>query len=344
LQQSLRMVVGRKWVLKHHFQGNPKPEDFELVEEELPPLKENEIQFHSLFLSVDPYMRPYTMRMTPPFTMIGSSVAEVEESRHPKYPKGSTIIILAGWIERGVVNPDKMGKDSPGNTLGGIIPAADVGKLSKSVLLGACGMPGNTAYFGLLEICKPKAGETVVVSGAAGAVGSLVGQIAKIKGCRVIGYAGTDEKCQWLKEIGFDEAFNYKKVKVGESLAKAAPKGVDCYFDNVGGEMTAAVMSLMNTRGRVAVCGAISHYNDVGGYTKVTDVLPLCVFKELMVEGFLVGRWKDRWMEGVMAMASWVMKGDIKVRETVMDGFEKMPYALMGLFTGDNTGKMVVKA
>jgi len=330
--------------LKHHFQGNPKPEDFELVEEELPPLKENEIQFHSLFLSVDPYMRPYTMRMTPPFTMIGSSVAEVEESRHPKYPKGSTIIILAGWIERGVVNPDKMGKDSPGNTLGGIIPAADVGKLSKSVLLGACGMPGNTAYFGLLEICKPKAGETVVVSGAAGAVGSLVGQIAKIKGCRVIGYAGTDEKCQWLKEIGFDEAFNYKKVKVGESLAKAAPKGVDCYFDNVGGEMTAAVMSLMNTRGRVAVCGAISHYNDVGGYTKVTDVLPLCVFKELMVEGFLVGRWKDRWMEGVMAMASWVMKGDIKVRETVMDGFEKMPYALMGLFTGDNTGKMVVKA
>jgi len=337
-------VVGRKWVLKHHFQGNPKPEDFELVEEELPPLKENEIQFHSLFLSVDPYMRPYTMRMTPPFTMIGSSVAEVEESRHPKYPKGSTIIILAGWIERGVVNPDQMGKDSPGNTLGGVIPAADVGKLSKSVLLGACGMPGNTAYFGLLEICKPKAGETVVVSGAAGAVGSLVGQIAKIKGCRVIGYAGTDEKCQWLKEIGFDEAFNYKKVKVGESLAKAAPKGVDCYFDNVGGEMTAAVMSLMNTRGRVAVCGAISHYNDVGGYTKVTDVLPLCVFKELMVEGFLVGRWKDRWMEGVMAMASWVMKGDIKVRETVMDGFEKMPYALMGLFTGDNTGKMVVKA
>merc|ERR1719228_1897502 len=252
-------------------------------------------------------MRPYTMRMTPPFTMIGSSVAVVEDSKHPSYPKGSTIIIYAGWVERGIAKPDEMGS-------GRVRKAADMGSLSKSLLLGACGMPGNTAYFGLLEICKPKAGETVVVSGAAGAVGSLVGQIAKIKGCKVIGYAGTDEKCKWLKELGFDEAFNYKKVGVAESLSKAAPKGVDCYFDNVG------------------------------GYSEVTDILPLCVAKELKVEGFLVGRWTERWMEGVTAMAGWVMKGDIKVRETVVEGFEKMPIAFMGLFTGDNTGKMVVKA
>merc|ERR1719384_1085969 len=289
-------------------------------------------------------MRPYTMRMTPPFTMIGSSVAEVEESRHPKFPKGSTIIILAGWVERGVVNPDKMGKDSPGNTLGGIMPAPDLGQLSKSLLLGSCGMPGNTAYFGLLELCQPKQGETVVVSGAAGAVGSLVGQIAKIKGCRVIGYAGTDEKCQWLKEIGFDEAFNYKKVKVGESLTKAAPKGVDCYFDNVGGEMTAAVMAAMNVRGRASICGAISHYNDKGEYTKVTDILPLAIGKELKIEGFLVGRWKARWVEGIKAMAAWVISDQVKVKETVVEGFDKMPEAFMGLFTGQNTGKMIVKA
>merc|ERR1712203_1265216 len=149
-------------------------------------------------------MRPYTSRMTPPFTMIGSSVAEVEESRHPDFPVGTTIVL------------------------------------------------------GLLEICKPKAGETVVVSGAAGAVGSLVGQIAKIKGCNVVGFAGTDEKCNWLKSIGFDHAFNYKKADVTESLAKAAPKGVDCYFDNVGGEMSVAVLNAMNTRGRAAICGAIS--------------------------------------------------------------------------------------
>merc|ERR1719189_552708 len=195
-------------------------------------------------------MRPYTMRMSPPFTMIGSSVAVVEETRNPKFTVGQTIIILAGGVERGVVNPDKMGKDSPGNTLGGVMPAPDLGPLSKSLLLGSCGMPGNTAYFGLLEICKPKAGETVVVSGAAGAVGSLVGQIAKIKGCNVVGFAGTDEKCEWLKSIGFDHTFNYKKVGVAESLAKAAPKGVDCYFDNVGGEMSVAVLNAMNTRGR----------------------------------------------------------------------------------------------
>merc|ERR1719266_1700396 len=289
-------------------------------------------------------MRPYTMRMSPPFTMIGSSVAVVEETRNPKFTVGQTIIILAGWVERGVVNPDKMGKDSPGNTLGGIMPAPDLGPLSKSLLLGSCGMPGNTAYFGLLELCQPKAGETLVVSGAAGAVGSLVGQIAKIKGCKVIGYAGDDDKVAWLKSIGYDEAFNYKKVGVAESLAGPAPRGVDCYFDNVGGEMSAAVLLNMNTRGRVAVCGAISHYNEKGGYSKVTDILPLAIAKELKIEGFLVGRWKARWVEGIRAMAAWVISGQVQVKETVVEGFEKMPDAFMGLFTGDNTGKMVVKA
>jgi len=339
------MVLGRRWVLKQHFVGHPKPEDFELVEEELPKLKDKQIRFRSLFLSVDPYMRPYTARMTPPFTMIGSSVAEVEESTHPDHPVGSTIVIMAGWIERGVLSPDSMGKDSPGKVLGGVHQAPNLGSLSKSLLLGACGMPGNTAYFGLLEICDPKPGETVVVSGAAGAVGSLVGQIAKIKGCNVIGFAGSDEKCTWLKSIGFDYAFNYKKSDVTESLTKAAPKGVDCYFDNVGGDMSTAVLNKMNTRGRASICGAISHYNEVGGYSKTQDILPLCIFKELKVEGFLVGRWAGpRWAEGIKAMAAWVGSGKIKVRETVVEGFDKMPHALMGLFTGENTGKMVVKA
>jgi len=338
------MVLGRRWILKHHFHGSPKPEDFQLVEEELPALQDRQIQFRSIFLSVDPYMRPYTARMKPPFTMIGSSVAEVEESTHPSYTKGSTIVIMAGWVERGVVSPDSMGKDSPGGTLGGIMPAPDLGPISKSLLLGTCGMPGNTAYFGLLELCSPKPGETVVVSGAAGAVGSVVGQIAKIKGCKVIGFAGSDEKCSWLKSIGFDHAFNYKKCGVAESLAQAAPNGVDCYFDNVGGEMSIAVLNAMNTRGRAAICGAISHYNEVGGYSKTQDILPLCIFKELKIEGFLVGRWINRWGEGIKALAGWVASGDIKVRETMVEGFEKMPQALMGLFTGENTGKMVVRA
>merc|ERR1719411_172054 len=261
-------------------------------------------------------MRPYTSRMKPPFTMIGSSVAEVEESKHPNFPVGATIVIMAGWVERGIVDPDKMNKDSPGGTLGGVMPAPDLpGGLSKSLLIGSCGMPGNTAYFGLL------------------------------KGCNVVGFAGSDEKCSWLKSIGFDHAFNYKKTDVTESLAKAAPKGVDCYFDNVGGEMSVAVLNAMNTRGRAAICGAISHYNEVGGYSKTTDILPLCIFKELMVEGFLVGRWAGpRWVEGIKAMAGWVAAGDIKVKETTVEGFARMPQALMGLFTGENTGKMLVKA
>jgi len=254
------MVVGRKWVLKQHFHGEPKKGDLELVTEQLPRLQERQILFRSEYLSVDPYMRPYMSRLKPPVTMIGSSVAVVEQSTHPDFPTGTTVIIHAGWVERGVCSPDEMGPGasvgSSATKMGRIMAVPELG-VSKSLLLGACGMPGNTAYFGLLELCRPQSGETVVVSGAAGAVGSLVGQIAKLHGCRVIGFAGSEAKCAWLKEIGFDEAFNYKKSGVVESLEAAAPAGVDCYFDNVGGEMTAAVLSRMNSRGRVAVCGAI---------------------------------------------------------------------------------------
>merc|ERR1719400_1276455 len=289
-------------------------------------------------------MRPYTMRMSPPFTMIGSSVAVVEETRNPKFTVGQTIIILAGWVERGVVNPDKMGKDSPGNTLGGIMPAPDLGQLSKSLLLGSCGMPGNTAYFGLLELCQPKQGETVVVSGAAGAVGSLVGQIAKIKGCKVIGFAGTDEKCDWLtKELGFDKAYNYKTTSVDEALKDGAPNGVDCFFDNVGGvDATIVINNHMNTFGRISGCGAISVYNDKEP-KMIPSIQGSMVFKQLRYEGFIVTRWLGRWMEGLMQMAQWMREGKIKTEETVIEGFENMPEAFMGLFTGANKGKMVVK-
>jgi len=328
------MVLGRRWVLKNNFDGLPKKEDFQLVEEELPELKDDEFIFHSSYISVDPYQRPYSAQMTPPLTMIGSSLAVVEQSKNSSYPEGSEIIIYAGWVERGVADPTKISR---------IMMAPDIGSMSKSLLLGACGMPGNTAFFGFLELCDPKEGETLVVNGAAGAVGSLVGQIAKIKGCNVIGYAGTEAKCDWLRSIGFDKAYNYKTTDIGKSLKEAAPKGVDCYFDNVGGEMSATIMQAMNTRGRVSVCGAISHYNDQGGFSKVTDILPLCIFKELRVEGFLVTRWMDRYNEGVSAMAKWISEGNIKVRETVLEGFQNTPTAFIGLFTGENIGKMIVK-
>ena len=207
------MVKGRRWVLKHHFDGVPKAEDFELVEEDLPELKDGQVLVKALWLSVDPYMRPYTARLNPPFTMIGEALFKVLESKNQKFPKGSQLLCNCGWVDVGILDPnDKF--SAPGqNSKLTPHPAPSIGNLSSSLLLGACGMTGNTAYFGLLELCKPKAGETVVVNGAAGAVGSLVGQIAKIKGCRVIGFAGTDEKCELLvKKFGFDKAYNYKKV------------------------------------------------------------------------------------------------------------------------------------
>merc|ERR1712037_198464 len=288
-------------------------------------------------------MRPYTSRMTPPFTMIGSSVAEVEESRHPDFPVGTTIVLMAGWVERGIVDPDKMKKDSPGGTLGGVMPAPDLPGLSKSLLLGACGMPGNTAYFGLLELCKPKSGETVVVTGAAGAVGSLVGQIAKLKGCKVIGFAGSDSKCAFLREIGFEKAYNYKKIKIEEALKDGAPGGVDCFFDNVGGSDGAVIINHMNVFGRISICGAISTYNALET-VQVPATTQSFVGKQLKMEGFLVARWANRWEEGLGQMAKWIKEGKIKPEETIVEGFEKIPQAFIGLFSGSNLGKMIVKA
>lgn len=203
-------------------------------------------------------------------------------------------------------------------------------------------MPGNTAYFGFLEICKPKEGETVVVTAAAGAVGCLVGQIAKIKGCHVIGFAGTDEKCKLLEsEFGFDKAINYKVGDMTEELKKAAPKGVDCYFDNVGGELSSIIIEKMNFFGRISVCGSISGYND----QKIMVPAPQIafIFKQLTMEGFLVTRWADRWMEGIIQMLKWLQEGKIKYRETITDGFQNQPQAFIDMLQGKNIGKAIVK-
>lgn len=203
-------------------------------------------------------------------------------------------------------------------------------------------MPGNTAYFGFLELCQPKAGETVVVTGAAGAVGSIVGQIAKIKGCRVVGFAGSDEKCKWLEdELGFDKAINYKTGDMAKALKEAAPKGVDCYFDNVGGELSYTILAQMNLYGRISVCGAISGYNDQE--VNVPAVQKLFVFNQLKMEGFIVWRWADRWFEGLTELAKWIQEGKIKYHETITLGFENTPKAFLEMLRGKNTGKAVVK-
>ncbi|XP_058817481.1 prostaglandin reductase 1-like [Topomyia yanbarensis] len=327
--------VAQKWVYAKAFQGEPNQHNFKLEKEDLPALKDGEFLAEAKYISVDPYMRPYMMAYPEGSLMIGGQVCKVLDSKNASFPVGASIFGQFGWRTHTVCNPSKQQSDKPY-----VLP--DFGSLPTSLGLGVLGMPGNTAYFGLLEVCKPKKGETVVVSGAAGAVGSLVGQIAKIKGCRAVGIAGSDAKCQWLRNLGFDEAINYKTTSnIFADLKKAAPDGIDVYFDNVGGRTSEAAIKLMNLYGRIAVCGTISNYNT--SIEKVTDPLRIMVFKQLKMEGFVVWRWNDRWLEGIMANLQWIQEGKLKWQETVTEGFENVPGAFMDMLKGGNTGKAVVK-
>lgn len=206
-------------------------------------------------------------------------------------------------------------------------------------------MPGMTAYFGLLKICQPQPGETVVVSGAAGAVGSLVGQIAKIKGAKVVGIAGTDEKCEYIKSLGFDYAINYKTCgPMKEALAKVIPEGVDCYFDNVGGEITDAVMLSLRNNARIAICGQISEYNSLDKPSTGPRLFWELIYKNALVQGFLCWKWASEWPEALNQMAEWIKEGKIKFHETIDEGgIEATPKAFINMLSGGNIGKQLVK-
>ncbi|KAG8130467.1 hypothetical protein E2320_017100, partial [Naja naja] len=261
------------------------------------------------------------------------SFQRILESRNPSFLVGTFVVATAGWVTHFISN----GKDlSP-------LPPNWPENLPKSLALGTIGMPGLTAYFGLLEICRPKPGDTVLVNSAAGAVGSVVGQIAKIMGCKVVGTAGSDRKLDYLKELGFDKVFNYKTVKsLEQALRDASPDGYNCYFDNVGGEFSSLVLEQMKTYGRIAVCGAVSLYNDTQLKKGPFVQIPM-IMKQLYMEGFLVTRWKDRKDEGLKAILKWVQEGKIKSREDITKGFQNMPAAFMGMLQGDNFGKAIVE-
>ncbi|XP_078595901.1 prostaglandin reductase 1-like [Branchiostoma floridae x Branchiostoma japonicum] len=333
------MVKSKRFVFARQFDGMPKESDFVLVEEETPELKDGEILVESLFNSVDPYMRPYTRVLPTGITMIGEGCGRVIESKSSDFPVGTVVMHQYGWCTHAVLDTKKPDPERPIRKA----PADYPKDLPLSLLLGAVGMTGMTAYFGFLKLCEPKEGETVFVNGAAGAVGSLVGQIAKIKGCRAVGSAGSDAKVAWLKELGFDAAFNYKTVSsLDAALKEAAPNGIDCYFDNVGADFTSTVLNHMNLFGRVSICGSISTYNDnemaKGPYPFMT-----ILSKQLTVAGFKVPRWFKEWPKGMEQMAQWIKEGKIKYKEHVTEGFENMPKAFIGLFVGENTGKAVVK-
>ncbi|EGI64927.1 Prostaglandin reductase 1 [Acromyrmex echinatior] len=340
--QSHKIVKARKYVVVNHFVNEAKPTDLKLVEEELPPLQNGEYLAEAEYFSVDPYMRPYVRRYPLGITMLGTQIAKIVESKNPAFPVGKKIVGNMGWRTHTIVNPkfkDRVFQEHPY-----LLP--DISDLPSSLCLGILVLPTNTAYFGLLEICKPKSGETIVVSGAAGAIGSHVGQIAKNVGLNVVGICGSDEKCKWLiKEMGFDSAINYKTMPVASSLCKAAPQGVDCYFDNVGGNISSAVIYQMKPFGRVAVCGSISSYNtDRSSLPKCTILQPILSKHELRMEGFLVTRWMDRWNEGIMQNLQWLREGKLHYRETVTKGFENMFEAFIGMLRGENIGKAIVQA
>lgn len=327
--------------MKNHFKGVPKREDYEVETYEIPPIKDGEVLVKAKWISVDPYLRAYNAQQKIPYDQFSYQVGVVEESKDAEYPVGTKVVSHRGWCDYYVFNPKELLNKTRQDR---IYKLPDLQGLSDSLGVGAVGMPGVTAYFGFLDLCQPKAGETVVVTGAAGAVGSLVGQIAKLKGCKVIGFVGSDDKVKWLEqELGFDKAINYKTADVFSALKTAAPKGVDCYFDNVGGELSSVIINQMNLCGRVAVCGSISAYNeDWSKMPKASILQPSIVSKQLKIEGFLVWRWPD-WSQAFFEMVTWIKSGKLKVREHVTEGFDKLFDAFIGMLDGENYGKAVVK-
>uniref|UniRef100_H2ZQ56 Prostaglandin reductase 1 n=1 Tax=Ciona savignyi TaxID=51511 RepID=H2ZQ56_CIOSA len=325
------MVKSRYFSKIQEFDGMPKLSDFKIVEEEInEDLKDGEIIGEALYMSVDPFIRAYNV--PPGSPVIGFQVAKVTKSKNPKYPVGSKVMAFGGWRTTCKVGDELIW-----------YKVDETSGINASVFVGALGMPGMTAYCGFLEICQPKEGETVFVNGCAGAVGNLVGQIAKIKGCKVIGCCGSDEKIKFAKSIGFDDVFNYKTCKdYPGTLKKMAPNGIDCFFDNVGGQMSSDIMACMNVGGRIAVCGAITSYNSKTP-SQVTMVQGYMVMKQLLMRGFLVHQFKEKFPEGLKNMTQWIKEGKIKIHETTTDKFENTPQAFIGMLSGKNIGKAVLK-
>ncbi len=316
--------------------GTVKETDFDIVQKELPAIDQGQFVVRNQFLSLDPYMRgrmsdapSYAQSVAVGDVMVGGTVGQVVESRHPDFKVGDTVLGAFGWQLFGI---------SDGV---GITRIEDQG-IPPSAYLGVMGMPGVTAYVGLLDIGQPKAGETVVVSAASGAVGSVVGQIARIKGCRAVGIAGGPEKCRYVtEELGWDACVDYKAGRLAEDLADATPSGVDVFFENVGGQIFDIVLDRMNPFGRIALCGMISQYNTLKPYG-VRNIRHVLI-NRLKLQGFIVSDHFSRWPEALDQIGQWILDGKIKYRESIVQGLENAPTAFIGMFSGKNFGKQLVK-
>jgi NADPH-dependent curcumin reductase CurA len=330
-------AVNHQFRLAARPQGMVGREHFDYVEEPVSELADGQVLVKTAYISLDPAMRGWMSEgrsYIPPVeigeVMRAGTVGTVVESKGQKLAVGDHV---SGWLgvqEYAVCEENEVFKVVPG-------------EIGLPTYLGALGMPGVTAYFGLLDVGAPKEGETVVVSGAAGAVGSVVGQIAKIKGCRVVGIAGGPDKCGWIvEELGFDAAIDYKSEDVGEALRKQCPEGIDVYFDNVGGEILDAALARLARGARVPICGAISQYNNLEAMKGPSNYMSLLVNRARM-EGFVVIDYMSRAPEATREMAGWIAEGKLIAREDVVEGFDSFPEALQKLFRGENVGKLVLK-
>lgn len=330
-------MTTKQIVLATRPKGVPEIENFRIENINLPEIKDGEILLTGMYYSVDPYMRGRmndTKSYVPPFEIdkpiSGGVIGKVVASKSDNYKAGDIVVGNFPWRKDFIATEKELKK-------------VDSNLAPASYYLGILGMTGLTAYFGLMDIGKPKAGETVVVSGAAGAVGIVVGQIAKLQGCDVVGIAGSDKKIDLLtSEFGFDKAINYKTTTdMNKAIAAACPKGVDVYFDNVGGEISDAVIRNINFHARIPLCGQISLYNS----TEIPmgpRLQPMLLTRSVLMQGFIISNYQDRFPEGIQMLAQWIKEDKLKFTETIEQGFENLPQALLGLFKGENTGKMVV--
>lgn len=331
------MAANRRIVLASRPKGFPTDSNFRLEETPIPSAGDGECVIQVSYLSVDPYMRgrmsarkSYAASVAVGGVMVGGAVGKVIESKSDRFAAGDYAVGNLGWQEYAAAPASQLRK-------------ADPSLAPLSTWVGVVGMPGLTAYFGLLQVAGVKPGETVCVSAGAGAVGSAVGQIAKIKGCRAVGIAGSEEKCRWLRETaGFDAAVNYKTEDVYNSLKTACPSGIDVYFENVGGPVTDAVFPHLNVRSRIAICGQISQYNALDA-PQGPRILWHFIVKRIRAEGFLVFDFADRHDEAISDLAGWVSSGKIQYRETIAEGIENAPQAFISMLRGGNIGKQIVK-
>lgn len=339
---SQSTTQNRRWVLASRPHGAPSADNFRLEEQPVPTPKEGQVLLRTVWLSLDPYMRgrmsdapSYSPPVEIGAVMVGGTVSRVEQSNHPDFTPGEWVLGYSGWQAYEL-------SDGSGLVKLGENPS------HPSWALGVMGMPGFTAYMGLLDIGQPKAGETLVVAAATGPVGATVGQIGKIKGCRVIGVAGGAEKCRHAVEVlGFDQCLDHRAADFEAQLAAACPQGIDVYYENVGGKVFDAVLPLLNTAARVPVCGLVSGYNATGlpdGPDRLPLLMATILKKRIRMQGFIIGQdYGHRISEFQEEMERWVQEGKIHYREQVTEGLEKAPETLIGLLEGKNFGKVVIR-